>query len=78
MTIDGRVQYNHSVDSLDVRVLFLDTSGTVLQQNLVYSSGFRVTRSRITDRSFQKTLVVPAGVAGLSFSYVAQPRSSRR
>jgi hypothetical protein len=78
MTINGQVYYRGSVDSLDVRVLFLDASGTVLQQDIVYSSGYRVARSRKTDRTFQETLVVPPGVAGLSFSYSAQPRSSHK
>jgi hypothetical protein len=79
MTMDGQVHYRGSVDSLAVRLLFLDASGTVLQQNIVYSSGYRVARySRKTDRTFQETLVVPPGVAGLSFSYSAQPRSSNK
>jgi hypothetical protein len=78
MTIDGQVHYRGSVDSLAVRLLFLDASGTVLQQKIVYSSGYRVSRSRMDDRTFHETLVVPAGVAGLSFSYSAQPRSSHK
>ncbi|NOR25419.1 MAG: hypothetical protein GQ542_13735 [Desulforhopalus sp.] len=78
MTLSGQVSYRRSFDSLDVRVLFLDASGTVLQQNIVYSSGYRVARSRKTDRTFQETLAVPPGVTGLSFSYSAQPRSSHK
>ena len=78
MTIDGQVDYRRRVDSLDVRLLFLDASGTVLQQKIVYSSGYRVDSSRKSDRSFHETMVVPPGVDGLSFSYSAQPRSSRR
>lgn len=78
MTMEGQIDYRRSVDSLDVRLLFLDASGVVLQQKLVYSSGYRVGRSKKSDRSFHETMVVPTGVAGLSFSYNAQPRSSHR
>jgi hypothetical protein len=78
MTMDGQVDYRRSVDSLDVRLLFLDASGTVLQQMLVYSSGYRDGGSKKSDRTFRETMVVPPGVAGLSFSYSAQPRSSHK
>ena len=78
MTINGQVSYRRSFDSLDVRLLFLDASGTVLQQHLVYSSGYRVSDSRKTDRTFKETLAVPPGAAGLSFSYSAQPRRSHK
>ncbi|MCP4342452.1 MAG: hypothetical protein GY799_27130 [Desulfobulbaceae bacterium] len=78
MTMDGQVDYRRSVDSLDVRLLFLDASGVVLQQKIVYSSGYRVGRSKKSDRTFHETMVVPPGVAGLSFSYSAQPRSSHK
>lgn len=76
MTINGQVSYRRSFDSLDVRLLFLDASGTVIQQHLVYSSGYRVSESRRTDRTFKETLAVPSATAGLSFSYSAQPRRS--
>ena len=78
MNLNGQVQYRRGFDSLNVRVLFLDVSGTILQQNIVYSSGYRVEKSSRSDMSFQKTLVVPPGVTGLSFSYSAQPRRNNR
>lgn len=78
MTMDGQINYRRSVDSLDVRLLLLDATGTVLQQKLVYSSGYREGKSRQSDRTFHKTMVVPPGVAGLSFSYSDRPRSGHR
>lgn len=78
MTLDGQVYYLGDVDSLDVRILFLDAAGTVLQQKIVYSAGYRVSRSSRTERTFQETLVVPTGATGISFSHSVQPRRSYR
>lgn len=50
--------------SFDVRLLFLDAQGTVLQQKVVYSS----TRGSINER-----LDIPEGAAGISFTYSGQP-----
>lgn len=78
LTVGGEVDYTWAVDSLDVRLLFLDAAGTVLQKKIVYSSGYRVADSRKTERSFQQTLAVPPGAAWISFDYSAQPRRSYR
>ena len=78
MTLNGQVQYRRGFDSLNVRVLFLDASGTVLQEMIVYSSGYRVDKSSMTDLSFKETLAMPPGVTGMSFSYSAQPRRNSR
>ncbi len=78
LTVGGDVDYTWAVDSLDVRLLFLDAAGTVLQKKIVYSSGYRVADSRKTERTFQQTLAVPSGAVGISFDYSAQPRRSYR
>jgi len=78
LTVSGDVDYTWAVDSLDVRLLFLDAAGTVLQKKIVYSSGYRVADSRKTERTFQQTMAVPPGAAGISFDYSAQPRRSYR
>lgn len=78
ITVAGEVDYIWAVDSLDVRLLFLDAAGSVLQEKIVYSSGYRVADSWKTERSFQETMAVPPGAAGTSFDYSAQPRRSYR
>lgn len=78
MIIDGDVNYRGGADSLDVRVLFLDTAGSVLEKKKVYSSGYRVTGSRMVDRRFKESLTVPPGSAGLSFSCFARPPRTRK
>jgi hypothetical protein len=78
MTMDGRVDHSFPVDSLEVRLLFLDTAGKVLQQKLVYYSGYRLSWPWMAERTFQETLVVPEGAIGISFDYSAQPRSSQK
>lgn len=52
------------VQSFDVHLLFLDEQGAVLMQKRVFSSG---------DRFSEKTLEVPPGAAGISFSYSSEP-----
>lgn len=71
----GDIAYRGSVDSLDVRLLFLDPTGSVMQQKIIYSSGYRVYTDWGVDRNFQAHLVVPPGATGISFSYIARPRN---
>ncbi len=77
LTLGGKINYPGSVDFLNVYIRSIDAKGTVLQQNTVYSSGYRVSRNWAIDRSFKETFVVPPGTTGISFSYSAQPRNSR-
>jgi hypothetical protein len=76
--VDGQVSYLGGVDLLDVRLLFIDAGGKVIKRQIVYFSGFRTNRAWMTERSFQETLVVPPGSAGISFSYTAEPRRNYR
>lgn len=78
ITVAGEVDYTWGFDSLDVRLRFLDAAGIVLQEKIVSSSGYRVADSWKKVRSFQQTLAVPPGTAGISFDYSAQPRRSHR
>jgi hypothetical protein len=78
ITLDGQVYYTQSLDSLDVRLLFLDEGGNVLRQNIVYFSGYRVFRSWKSERTFHETLVVPQEAVGISFNYYAQPRTGQK
>ena len=77
MILDGVASYDRGYDSLDIRILFLDATGTVLQQEFVYSSGFRTSGKRRSG-DFQKTFAVPAGSVAITFSSYAQDRSSQR
>jgi hypothetical protein len=64
MFLTCRAALKFKVDAFDVRLLFLDAQGTVLQQKVVYSSG---------QRSIEKSLDVPLGTASISFKYSSQP-----
>ncbi|TKB11324.1 hypothetical protein [Desulforhopalus sp. IMCC35007] len=78
MKLSGVVNYYDSADSLTVRLLFLDGSGGIIQQKIIYYSGYRVSRSRINDRAFRTSFKVPPDALGISFDYSAQPRSSQK
>lgn len=41
MTLDGEVTSVWEFDSVDVSLQFFDVSGTVLQETIVYYSGYR-------------------------------------
>ncbi len=78
MKLSGVVNYDYSADSLTVRLLFLDGSGRIIQQKIIYYSGYRVSRSRINDRAFRTSFTVPPDALGISFDYSAQPRNSQK
>lgn len=75
LTLDGNVNYPGSVDFLNVYISAIDATGSVLQQNIIYSSGYRVSSNWATHRSFKETFIIPPGTAGMSFSYSSQPRN---
>ena len=77
-TVSGVVAYSQSVDSLDVRIVFLDSSGFILGKKLVYSSGYRTLASREdTTRTFRTRCEVPTGAAGFMFTGSSVARASR-
>jgi len=76
--LSGNANYSNRMDSLDVRVLFLDVAGTVLKQTVVYSSGYRTDEGQSRNLKFDKTIELPVGVVGISFSSSGQPRRSHR
>ncbi len=69
MFLTCRAALKFKVDAFDVRLLFLDAQGTVLQQKVVYSS---------KQRSGEKSLDVPPGTASISFTHSSQPFRGRR
>lgn len=78
LAMKGLVSHRGRVDSLDVRVLFFDGTGQIIDRRLVYSTGFRSDAAREGgDRSFQKSLTVPPGATGFSFSYSSKERIGR-
>jgi hypothetical protein len=77
MILAGKISYRDRFDSLDVRILFLDAAGTVLQKEFVYSSGYR-TRDKSSNSAFQKTFTVPAGSVAMTFTYSAQDHTGHR
>ena len=78
LTISGSVEFRQSVDSLDVRIVFLDATGLVLGKKIVYSSGFRSFASTDSTRTFRTNIEMPAGVVGFSFTESSVARTSHR
>ena len=78
MILAGKVSYRGGFDSLDIRILFLDAGGTVLQQKIIYSSGYRNRSEKASNLDVQKTFVVPAGSAAITFTYSVMERSGGR
>jgi len=77
MILAGKATYQGRFDSLDIRILFLDSAGTVLQQKFIYSSGYRTGDDRISNSIFQKTFAVPAGSSAITFTYYVQEHNGR-
>ncbi len=77
--VEGTAWYRGGFDSLSAYLVFIDATGAVLQRKIVYYSGYRVGHWPGTrDNSFQDELKVPAGAAGFSFRYSAEPKTIRR
>lgn len=78
MTLDGEVTSVWEFDSIDVSLQFFDASGTVLQETIVYNSGYREEApSSSTDSTFKTMLVVPPGAVGMSFSMTESAHEGR-
>lgn len=77
LQISGDIQFNLGVDSLNVRLDFLDQEGKVVKQHLVYSSGYRI-RGMEGARRFDTTLKIPDGVTGFAFSSTEKQRTGNK
>ncbi len=79
LTLDGEVTSVWDFNSIDVSLLFFVPSGTVLQETIVYYSGYRVDNtSSSTDSKFRTMLVVPRGAVGMSFSMTDMAHEGRQ
>jgi hypothetical protein len=78
ITVAGKVDHRSAVNFLNLYLLLIDAAGNVLQQRIVYSTGYRVYRDGDGDRTFRETLAVPVGTMGISFGYSSQPRTMQR
>jgi hypothetical protein len=78
VTVAGEVDHRGNVDFLNLYLLLIDGAGNVLQQKIVYSTGYRVYRDGKADHTFRETLLVPSGTMGISFGYSSQPRIMQR
>lgn len=76
MNLRGSASYRTGVDSLDVRVLFLDGTGSVMEQKIVFSTGYRTGKGR--GGGFQEALVMPPGAAGIAFTCSAKERRGKK
>lgn len=75
ITLTGKVTYQDRFDSLDVRVLFLDSGGKVLQRKFIYSSGYRTGSGTVSDYAFHDTFDVPVGSKAITFTSSVRERS---
>ncbi len=78
MTLNGKAHYLGGADVLDIRVVFLDAQGAVIEQKLIYGTNYRASRGQQGDRTFEKTLAVPTRTTAFSFTYAAEDRSGHR
>jgi hypothetical protein len=77
VSVSGQVIYRSPVGSLDVYLLFINGTGTVVQQKLLYSSGYRVSRYW-AGGYFDKTFTVPPGATAISFNHSIQPHRGNK
>ena len=77
LNITGKTYKPQGLDSFDLRLMFLDNEGKVLQQNLIVSVGFRSGQMGPNELNFQKTLQLPANTSGISFNYSGFTRMGR-
>jgi uncharacterized protein YceK len=72
LSFDGNITSVWDFDSVDLSLLFIDATGTVLQSTVVYYSGYRdqspSASTDSTDSNFKTRLIVPRGAVGMSFS----------
>ena len=78
MTISGSISFRRSLDSLDIRVFFLDGAGVVIDRKLVYSSGYRSLAARDSNRTFRRTIEVAPGAKYFTFDEISRERTSLR
>lgn len=78
LTVKGNTGLDFGFDSLNVRLLFVDGTGHILEESIVFSSGFRTERYSRGEREFMAKLEIPQGAVSFSFSYSSQDRSGHR
>lgn len=76
ITLTGNAQYRRRISSLSVYLLFLDATGKRIDKKLVAYSGFR-SMDTMSDHAIDKTLMVPPGATGFSFSFYTQEYNGR-
>lgn len=69
LNVSGAIDFRQRLDSLDVRLLLVDGVGTVLQQKIVYSSGYRSRRMRGEAKNFNADFNLSPEVKGFTFVY---------
>jgi hypothetical protein len=75
--LSGTIDYTTGFDSLDVRVILFDAGGVVLQQKLIFASGFKTRSKPRGTQSFEEVVPISAGAAGLSFASVSKDPMTR-
>jgi len=78
LQIAGDIKLQWGVNFIDIYAVFLDHQGIILEQKIVYSSGYKTSTYRREERRFEKTLSPPKGTEAFSFTYSSQERSGRR
>ena len=78
LDIRGTVRYSFGYGSLSVWLRFLDGEGKILDQKIVYSSGYRTERYKKSDMSFGDRYTLPAGTTSFTFFSKTRRASGHR
>lgn len=77
LEMEGAFTYGWNYDSLNIRGVLFDSSGKVVGEKLLFSTGFRLGSSRKTSNTFKDTIELVPGAVGFSFTYSSTERLGR-
>ena len=73
LLLSGNFSFSKRFDSVEVYALIIDSSGNVLKQEVLFSSGYLVPRQFGSVHPFLEKIALPKDAAGFSFSYIISP-----
>ncbi len=77
LKLNGRVYAHGNVNTLKVRVLFVDDKGYRLDEETVYYSGYRMYKTYGVPNIFQKVISLPQATDSFTFDLYVEYRTSR-
>lgn len=75
ITLQGEVHSSRSINSIKVRLLFLNQQDTIIGGQFIYHSPYRTHRWR--QSGFQQTVTMPKGTENISFDFYVDYRIRR-